>query len=152
MTSIEQTVSCLDGYDPNALRVDRAAAAIRTCLAPVRETETLPIRHALGREGRSAWGGSRGRSRCMSPRPRGVGRSAAARILIRRERRRSQAAANARSWWSITTGTGAARGQRRERHGRWCGRVGHTMGEVWTRSEILTRRLVEPEDLWTLKT
>ena len=49
MTSIEQTVSCLDGYDPNALRVDKAAAAIRACLAPVRETETLPIREALGR-------------------------------------------------------------------------------------------------------
>jgi molybdopterin molybdotransferase len=49
MTSIEQTVSCLDGYDPNALRVDKAIEAIRACLAPVADTESMPIRQALGR-------------------------------------------------------------------------------------------------------
>jgi molybdopterin molybdotransferase len=49
MNSIQQTVSCLDGYDPNALRVDKAAEAIRACLSPIGETETLPIREALGR-------------------------------------------------------------------------------------------------------
>jgi molybdopterin molybdotransferase len=49
MTSIEQTVSCLDGYDPNALRVDKAVEAIRACLAPVADTESVPIRQALGR-------------------------------------------------------------------------------------------------------
>ncbi|HEX6265373.1 MAG TPA: gephyrin-like molybdotransferase Glp, partial [Burkholderiales bacterium] len=46
---ILQTVSCLDDYDPNALRVDKAAEAIRACLSPVRETEGVPIREALGR-------------------------------------------------------------------------------------------------------
>jgi molybdopterin molybdotransferase len=47
--SIVQTVSCLDGYDPDALRVDKALEAIRACLAPIEETERLPIREALGR-------------------------------------------------------------------------------------------------------
>ncbi len=46
---ILETVSCLDGYDPNALRVDRAGEAIRRCLEPVRETERVKIRDALGR-------------------------------------------------------------------------------------------------------
>jgi len=49
MTSIQQTVSCLDDYDPNALRVDKALEAIRACLSPIKETERLPIREALGR-------------------------------------------------------------------------------------------------------
>ena len=49
MRSIEQTVSCLDGYDPNALRVEKAVQAIRACLAPVAETERMPIRESLGR-------------------------------------------------------------------------------------------------------
>ncbi|HEX2200318.1 MAG TPA: gephyrin-like molybdotransferase Glp [Burkholderiales bacterium] len=49
MTSIQQTVSCLDGYDPDALRVDKALQAIRACLTPIRETEEVPIREALGR-------------------------------------------------------------------------------------------------------
>jgi molybdopterin molybdotransferase len=47
--SIADTVSCLDGYDPNALRVDKALQAIRACLTPIRETEDLPVRDALGR-------------------------------------------------------------------------------------------------------
>jgi molybdopterin molybdotransferase len=42
-------VSCIDGYDPDALRVHKAGAAIRACLAPVVEMETLPVRAALGR-------------------------------------------------------------------------------------------------------
>src|SRR5688572_692051 len=46
---ILQTVSCLDGYDPNALRIDKAVEAIRACVAPINETERLPIREALGR-------------------------------------------------------------------------------------------------------
>lgn len=46
---IAETVSCMDGYDPNALRVERAGEAIRRCLAPIAETETLKIRDALGR-------------------------------------------------------------------------------------------------------
>jgi molybdopterin molybdotransferase len=49
MSSIAQVVSCLDGYDPDALRVDKALEAIRACLAPVAETEKLPVREALGR-------------------------------------------------------------------------------------------------------
>jgi molybdopterin molybdotransferase len=49
MTSILQTVSCLDDYDPDALRVDKAVEAIRACLAPIRETEKVPVREALGR-------------------------------------------------------------------------------------------------------
>jgi len=49
MSSIAQVVSCLDGYDPDALRVDRAAAAIRACLTPISATETIAIRDTLGR-------------------------------------------------------------------------------------------------------
>ena len=47
--SIARTVSCIDGYDPEALRVDKAAAAIRACLSPIAGTERLPLREALGR-------------------------------------------------------------------------------------------------------
>jgi molybdopterin molybdotransferase len=47
--SIVQTVSCLDGYDPDALRVDKACEAIRACLSPISESETVPVREALGR-------------------------------------------------------------------------------------------------------
>ena len=47
--SIAQTVSCLDGYDPDALRVDKAGEAIRACLTPVTQTETVAIRESLGR-------------------------------------------------------------------------------------------------------
>jgi molybdopterin molybdotransferase len=49
MSTIAQMVSCLDGYDPDALRVDRARAAIRACLTPVAEIESVPIRQSLGR-------------------------------------------------------------------------------------------------------
>ncbi len=47
--SIAQTVSCLDGYDPDALRVDTARAAVRACLSPIKEIETVKVREALGR-------------------------------------------------------------------------------------------------------
>ena len=47
--SILQTVSCLDGYDPDALRVDKALEAILACLAPIAATERVPVREALGR-------------------------------------------------------------------------------------------------------
>jgi molybdopterin molybdotransferase len=46
---IQTIVSCLDDYDPNALRVDKAREAIRACMTPVSATEKLPIREALGR-------------------------------------------------------------------------------------------------------
>jgi molybdopterin molybdotransferase len=49
MTSILQTVSCLDDYDPDALRVDKAIEAIRACVAPITATEKTAIRQALGR-------------------------------------------------------------------------------------------------------
>jgi molybdopterin molybdotransferase len=47
--SLAQTVSCLDGYDPDALHVDKARAAILACIAPVPQTESVPVRDALGR-------------------------------------------------------------------------------------------------------
>jgi molybdopterin molybdotransferase len=47
--SIQQTVSCLDGYDPDALHVDKAREAMRACISPITDTETLPVREALGR-------------------------------------------------------------------------------------------------------
>ena len=49
MSGILQTVSCLDGYDPDALRVDKAREAIKACLSPIDEVEGLPVREALGR-------------------------------------------------------------------------------------------------------
>jgi molybdopterin molybdotransferase len=42
-------VSCLDGYDPDALRVDKAREAILACLSTVQETQTAGTREALGR-------------------------------------------------------------------------------------------------------
>jgi molybdopterin molybdotransferase len=47
--SLLQTISCLDGYDPNALRVDKARQAILSCLSPVEEIQTVKVREALGR-------------------------------------------------------------------------------------------------------
>jgi molybdopterin molybdotransferase len=47
--SIAQTVSCLDGYDPDALRVDKAREAILACLSPVTGLESIPIKQALSR-------------------------------------------------------------------------------------------------------
>jgi molybdopterin molybdotransferase len=49
MTTLARTVSCIDGYDPDALHVDKARAAILACITPVSQTEPLPIRDALGR-------------------------------------------------------------------------------------------------------
>lgn len=49
MTSLAKVVSCLDGYDPEALPVDTARAAIRACLEPLLESERVGTREALGR-------------------------------------------------------------------------------------------------------
>ncbi len=49
MSGIVQAVSCLDGYDPDALRVDKAIEAIKVCLTPISQTETVSVREALGR-------------------------------------------------------------------------------------------------------
>jgi molybdopterin molybdotransferase len=47
--SLIETISCLDGYDPNALRVDKAREAIFSCLTVVKDIETVPVRQSLGR-------------------------------------------------------------------------------------------------------
>ena len=47
--SLAQVVSCLDGYDPDALRVDKAREAIRACIAPLTAGERVLVRKALGR-------------------------------------------------------------------------------------------------------
>jgi len=49
MRNIAEVVSCLDGYDPNALHVDKAREAIGSCLAPVAGLERVATRAALGR-------------------------------------------------------------------------------------------------------
>jgi len=49
MSTIAQAVSCVDGYDPDALRVDKAVAAIRACLLQISEIEKVPTRESLGR-------------------------------------------------------------------------------------------------------
>jgi len=49
IASIGAVVSCMDGYDPDALPVDTASAAIRACLAPVAGIERAATRSALGR-------------------------------------------------------------------------------------------------------
>ena len=47
--SIAKTVSCLDGYDPDSLRVEKAREAIRSCLKRIEATEAVKIHDALGR-------------------------------------------------------------------------------------------------------
>jgi molybdopterin molybdotransferase len=49
MKEIARTVSCMDGYDPDALRVDKAREAILACLSQVKQTESVKTRDALGR-------------------------------------------------------------------------------------------------------
>jgi molybdopterin molybdotransferase len=49
MNSVQSIVSCVDGYDPEALAVDTAKQAIRACLTPVAEVERVAVRAALGR-------------------------------------------------------------------------------------------------------
>jgi molybdopterin molybdotransferase len=49
VTTLAQAVSCIDGYDPEALHVDKARAALLACLAPVSQVESVSIREALGR-------------------------------------------------------------------------------------------------------
>jgi molybdopterin molybdotransferase len=46
---IAQIVSCLDGYDPDALHVAKAREAIRACISPLADSESLPVRSCLGR-------------------------------------------------------------------------------------------------------
>ena len=49
MKRIIEIAQAIEGYDPDALHVDKARAAIRACLAPVQELERVPVRAALGR-------------------------------------------------------------------------------------------------------
>jgi molybdopterin molybdotransferase len=49
VSRIIEIVNAIEGYDPEALHVDKARAVIRACLAPVREFERVPVREALGR-------------------------------------------------------------------------------------------------------
>jgi molybdopterin molybdotransferase len=49
MKRIIEIAHAIEGYDPDALPVDKARATIRACLAPVAGTERVPVREALGR-------------------------------------------------------------------------------------------------------
>jgi molybdopterin molybdotransferase len=49
MSTLAGIVSCMDDYDPNALPVDAARRVIRSFLQPVRATERVAVRAALGR-------------------------------------------------------------------------------------------------------
>jgi len=49
MSALGQIVSCVSGYDPDALPVAQANEVIRTFVKPVPGVETLPVREALGR-------------------------------------------------------------------------------------------------------
>ena len=49
MKRILQIVNAIEGYDPDALHVEKARAAILACLDPVTTMERLPVREALGR-------------------------------------------------------------------------------------------------------
>jgi molybdopterin molybdotransferase len=47
--ALARVVSCMDDYDPNALRVERAREVIRSLLEPIATNERVAVRAALGR-------------------------------------------------------------------------------------------------------
>ncbi len=47
--SLSETVSCLDGYDPDAMPVTQAQQIVRQFVAPIQAMERLALRSALGR-------------------------------------------------------------------------------------------------------
>ena len=49
MSTLKDIISCMGGYDPDALPVARANEIIRSFVAPITGVETLPVRAALGR-------------------------------------------------------------------------------------------------------
>ncbi|HET7765402.1 MAG TPA: gephyrin-like molybdotransferase Glp [Burkholderiales bacterium] len=49
MNSLEEVISCIGGYDPNALPVAKANEVIRSFIKPVSGVEKLAVRAALGR-------------------------------------------------------------------------------------------------------
>jgi molybdopterin molybdotransferase len=49
MSSLKTIVSCMDGYDPDALPVETARTAIRQFLQPITANERVAVRSSLGR-------------------------------------------------------------------------------------------------------
>jgi len=49
MKRIIQIVSGMEGYDPDALHVEKAREAMRACITPIADTEKVAVRAALGR-------------------------------------------------------------------------------------------------------
>jgi molybdopterin molybdotransferase len=49
MATLAQIIGCTGEYDPDALPVAKANEVIRGFIQPITETETLPVREALGR-------------------------------------------------------------------------------------------------------
>src|SRR3990172_138401 len=49
MNTLNDIVSCISDYDPDALPVARANQVIRSFVAPITDVQTLPVRAALGR-------------------------------------------------------------------------------------------------------
>jgi molybdopterin molybdotransferase len=49
MSSLEHIVSCLDGYDPDALPVDKAREVIGRFVVPIAANERVAVRASLGR-------------------------------------------------------------------------------------------------------
>ncbi len=49
MSSLRHIVSCMDGYDPDALPVDKARAVISQFLIPIAANERVAVRASLGR-------------------------------------------------------------------------------------------------------
>jgi len=49
MQTLQEIASCLSGYDPNALPVEKAQAFIARLVQPVEAIERVPIRSSLGR-------------------------------------------------------------------------------------------------------
>ena len=49
MRRIIQIISGLEGYDPDALHVEKAREAMKACITPIADTEKVPVRSALGR-------------------------------------------------------------------------------------------------------
>jgi len=49
MATLKEIIGCTGGYDPEALPVAKANEVIRAFVRPVAETETVPVREALGR-------------------------------------------------------------------------------------------------------
>ncbi|HEY6864435.1 MAG TPA: molybdopterin molybdotransferase MoeA, partial [Burkholderiales bacterium] len=49
MATLKEVISCTSGYDPEALPVAKANEVIRGFVQPITDTETVPVREALGR-------------------------------------------------------------------------------------------------------